>query len=145
MKFLATGNLRDPKGPKKIIIYTYIFFLFFIFFNLILEIFNTPLNKDEFFTTLETSFLIRLEKLHIQMFLFGFMLVFNFSTLFLSQFKKQQKNLMFIIMLFFFILYLFSLLFFQISEWYYYFYWFSTLGFHFVLLVLQILLFKDIL
>ncbi len=144
MKFLATGNIRDPRGPKKIILFTYIFFIFFICINWILEILNTPFTKDEFFSSIETSFTIRLEKLHIQIFLFGFILIFDFSTLFSSKLKKEQKNTLFILVVMFYLLYLFSLLIYGITDWYYYFYWFNVLGFHFVLLVLQLLLIKDL-
>ncbi|MFN3605333.1 MAG: hypothetical protein ACK4UJ_11555 [Leptonema sp. (in: bacteria)] len=144
MKFLATGNIRDPKGPKKIIVFAYTFFLVFILLNLLLEVLNTPLNKDEFFNSIETSLIIRLEKGHIQIFLFGFLLVFYFSTLIYAKFEDQRKEKVIIFTIFCFVLYIFSLIYYQISDWYYYFYWISTFLFHITLLVLQIFLYRDI-
>ncbi len=144
MKFLITGSVRSDKGPKKIIVFTYIFFLFFILSNLYLSIMNTSFNFQEFLSLLEPSFTIRLETVHIQLFLFLMFFLFNFAMLYQTKFSIKTKNMILFITVIYFLFYILSLILYVESLWFFYFYHFSILGFHIYILFIQILLIKDL-
>lgn len=144
MKFLSTGNIRNSEGPKKIILFTISFFIFFVLINFLLECIHIPFSKEDFFNTIETSFVIRLEKVHLQLFMFSFILIFDFSILIYSRIKSDLKSILFFLAILLFVLYLFSLLYYTNSEWFYYFYWMNIFIFHFFILFFQSFLLFDL-
>lgn len=144
MKFLATGSIRNSEGPKKIILFSISFFILFVLINMILEFTYVPFSKEDFFNSIETSFMIRLEKVHLQLFMFSFILIFDFSIFIYSQAKSEIKPLIFYLSIFLFVFYLFSLLYHSDSEWFYYFYWINILIFHFFILFFQSYLLYDL-
>jgi len=71
MKFLITGTVRSNQGPRKIILFTYVLFFLFIISNFYLNITRISFDYNEFIQLLDPSFTIRLDELHINLFLFG--------------------------------------------------------------------------
>jgi hypothetical protein len=145
MKFLVTGTVRSKQGPRKIILFTYFLFFLFILSNFYLYYINTSFIYEKFIQLLEPSFSIRLEELHINLFLFGMYFLFSFAMLYQTKLSIYKKHLLFFTTLICFILYLFSLIFYSQNKWFFYFYHFSVLSFYINLLIFQIILTRDIL
>ncbi len=144
MKFLVTGNVRSSHGPRKIIVFTYSLFLLFLISNFYLMLENLSFSYEEFLKLLEPSFIIRLEDLHIKLFLFGMYLLFNLAMLYQAKLKLKLKNILFFTTLIVFVLFLFSLIYYSTHIWFFYFYLFTVMGFHIYLLILQFILLWDI-
>ncbi|GIX42493.1 MAG: hypothetical protein KatS3mg129_2226 [Leptospiraceae bacterium] len=144
MKFLVTGNIRSNQGPRNVIVFAYVFFLLFIISNFYLHFINTSFSYKEFLKLIEPSFTLRLEELHINLFLFGMYFLFTLAMLYQTKFSLKKKNLLFLITLIYFICYLFSLIFYSQSLWFFYFYHFSVFGFHIYLIFYQFILIRDI-
>lgn len=144
MKFIVTGNIRSSHGPRNIIVFTYLLFFLFLISNFYLMLNNLSFSYDEFVKLLEPSLVLRLEDLHIKLFLFGMYLLFNLAMLYQVRLKLKFKNLLFFITLTLFISFLFSLIYYSTDIWFFYFYLFAVIGFHIYLIVFQLILVWDI-
>ncbi len=144
MKFIVTGNIRSSHGPRNIIVFTYLLFFLFLISNFYLMLNNLSFSYDEFVKLLEPSLVLRLEDLHIKLFLFGMYLLFNLAMLYQVRLKLKFKNLLFFITLILFIFFLFSLIYYSTDIWFFYFYIFAVIGFHMYLIFFQLILVWDI-
>jgi len=145
MKFLITGTVRSNQGPRKIILFTYVLFFLFIISNFYLNLTRISFDYNEFIQLLEPSFTIRLEELHINLFLFGMYFLFNFAMLYQTRFSISLKNIIFFLSILYFIFYLFCLVYYSQQKWFFYFYLFGVVGFYVYLIFFQFLLLKDVL
>ncbi|MCS7205712.1 MAG: hypothetical protein NZ853_08440 [Leptospiraceae bacterium] len=145
MKFFVTGNVRSSKGPRNILLLAYFLFLLFLISNLFLAISQNSFRYEDFILTLEPSLIIRLEEVHISLFMFGFYLIFIFAMLYQSRWKMKIKNILFGISIVLFVFYLLSLLIYDEALWFFYFYYGVLFTFHLFFLVLQFLLILDLL
>jgi hypothetical protein len=92
MKFFITGTIRSEKGPRAILTFTLLFFLVFLSMNVILLYVQTGLLPSQIINLHEPSTVMRLERTHVQLFLFTLVYVISASIFFQTRIRPGFKR-----------------------------------------------------
>ncbi|KAB2933467.1 MAG: hypothetical protein F9K24_06355 [Leptonema illini] len=92
MKFFITGTIRSEKGPRAILTFTLLFFLVFLAMNVALLFAQTGLLPSQIAELHEPSTVMRLERTHVQLFLFTLVYVITASIFFQTRIGPGAKR-----------------------------------------------------
>lgn len=92
MKFFITGTIRSEKGPRAILTFTLLFFLVFLAMNVALLFAQTGLLPSQIAELHEPSTVMRLERTHVQLFLFTLVYVISASIFFQTRIGPGFKR-----------------------------------------------------
>ncbi len=92
MKFFITGTIRSSKGPRAILTFTLLFFLVFLGMNAALLFAQTGLLPSQIVDKHEPSTVMRLERAHVQLFLFTMVYIITASIFFQTRMGHRAKR-----------------------------------------------------